>query len=69
MRSSSSSKAPGFSSDTVASEPNLLTQTTSCVPVLVADETPAPERVDVHPLAERALARLAPSWPGLAAAA
>jgi acetoin utilization deacetylase AcuC-like enzyme len=39
------------------------------MPVLVADETPAPEHIDVHPLAERALARLAPSWPGLAPAA
>jgi acetoin utilization deacetylase AcuC-like enzyme len=39
------------------------------VPVLVAEQTPAPERLDAHPLAEQALARLAPYWPGLAAAA
>jgi len=39
------------------------------LPVLVADGTPATEHLDVHPLAERALARLAPAWPGLAAAA
>jgi acetoin utilization deacetylase AcuC-like enzyme len=38
------------------------------MPVLVADGTPAPERVDGHPLAEQALARLGPYWPGLAGA-
>jgi len=38
------------------------------MPVLVAEETPAPESLDVHPLAERALERLAPYWPGLRAA-
>jgi acetoin utilization deacetylase AcuC-like enzyme len=47
-----------------------LTRSMAAVmPVLVAEETPAPERVDAHPLAEQALARLAPYWPGLAAAA
>jgi acetoin utilization deacetylase AcuC-like enzyme len=38
------------------------------MPVLVAAETPAAAPVAVHPLAERALARLAPWWPALAAA-
>ena len=35
------------------------------MPVLVAEETPEAEQLDVHPLAERALQRLAPYWPGL----
>ena len=38
------------------------------MPVLVAEQTPAPEDLPVHPLAARALARLAPYWPGLRAA-
>ena len=38
------------------------------MPVHVAEETPAPEELPVHPLASRALERLAPYWPGLSAA-
>jgi acetoin utilization deacetylase AcuC-like enzyme len=37
------------------------------MPVLVAAETPAPEDVELHPLAARALERLQPYWPGLGA--
>ena len=38
------------------------------MPVLVGAETPAVAEVGVHPLAERALARLAPYFPGLSVA-
>jgi acetoin utilization deacetylase AcuC-like enzyme len=47
-----------------------LTRSMAAVlPVLAAEETPDAAAVEPHPLAERALARLAPWWPGLAAAA
>jgi acetoin utilization deacetylase AcuC-like enzyme len=35
------------------------------MPVLVAEGTPAPEEIPVHPLAEDALGRLERYWPGL----
>jgi acetoin utilization deacetylase AcuC-like enzyme len=37
------------------------------MPVLVADETPAADDLELHPLAARALERLEPYWPGLRA--
>jgi acetoin utilization deacetylase AcuC-like enzyme len=46
----------------------LANSMAALMPVLVAEETPAAEALDVHPLAARALERLAPYWPGLRAA-
>jgi len=37
------------------------------MPVVVADGSPEPVSVDVHPLATSALERLQPYWPGLTA--
>jgi acetoin utilization deacetylase AcuC-like enzyme len=37
------------------------------MPVMVADTSPEPTALDVHPLARSALERLQPYWPGLGA--
>jgi acetoin utilization deacetylase AcuC-like enzyme len=39
----------------------------AAMPVLVGAETPAAQTPELHPLAARALERLAPYWPGLSA--
>ena len=46
----------------------LANSMAALMPVLVAEETPLEEELPVHPLAARALERLAPYWPGLRAA-
>jgi hypothetical protein len=35
------------------------------MPVLVDESTPPPDEIERHPLADQAVARLAPFWPGL----